>query len=122
MALGSHTRHGSVIKSPLELDNVGHELVVQARACEGRGHVHAVLKDVPEDLGGGGDDAGATSGADSDIESAVGMLDDDGRDGRERPLEGADKVSWRGEVAEYVGNARNRKVVHLIVSYEISLD
>lgn len=121
MAPAAHAGDGGVVEGVLEGDLVGHELVVEAGGGDGVYGGEVAVEEVPEDLGGGADDAGAACGADDGGEVAVGGLGDDGGDGGEGPLAGAHVVGGAGGVAEFVVEAGDGEVVHLVVEHDARL-
>lgn len=78
-----------------------------------------LVENVPQHLGGSGDDAGAAGSADDGVERAVGERSNDGGDGGERTFVGADVVCDGGGKAEFVADAGNGEVVHFVVPVTI---
>jgi len=76
-----HELDGGVVVRVLETHDVRQQLIVQTRFGQGLRGREVLVEHVPEVLDGGGDDAGAAGGADDEVEAAVGVLDDGGRDG-----------------------------------------
>lgn len=76
-----HELDGGVVVRVLETYDVRQQLIVQARFGQGLRGCEVLVEHVPEVLDGGGDDAGAAGGADGEVEAAVCILDDGGRDG-----------------------------------------
>jgi hypothetical protein len=65
-------------------------------------------------LDGRRDDAGATGGADNEVDGAVCVLHDAGRHGGERSLARADVVCGGGDEAECVTGTRDAEVYFFV--------
>jgi hypothetical protein len=107
----SHERHGAAVSRVLKHNLIGHELIVEARCREGVRQAHVEVEHVAQREDGARRDLGAAGGADDKVRLAVGPLNDDGRDGREGPLAGADEIGRARNVTEAIGLVVNGEVV-----------
>ena len=71
-----------------------------------------MVEHVPKVLDSGGDDAGATGGADNVVKGVVIVVtgDDSRGDGGHGAFARADIVGWGGRVAEWIGDVRKGEV------------
>ena len=67
-------------------------------------------------LGGGADDSGTSCGTDGDIQAPIRPFNDNRRNRRKRSFAGTDVVRRGRLEAEFVGDAGDGEVVHLVVS------
>lgn len=107
--------NSAVIIRVLDIDNVRAELVVQTGLRQRLGRRQVPVEHVVQVLDGGGNNTTAARRADHKVQLAVGLLDDDGGNGGQGPLAGADVVGRAGDVAEGVAGAGDAEVVHLVV-------
>lgn len=110
MAAALHRPYRFVVEAVLEADLVGDELVVQARLGEGVNGAHVAVDQVDDALHRGCCNATAACCACHEIERAVGVGDNHGRDGGQRSFARLDVVGRRWDVTELIGGPGDREV------------
>ena len=102
----------------LQLDLVGHPLIMEARRIHRLLNVQSVIHYAHQHIGNGSNDGGPAFCAEHQEELAV-FQHDGGRHGRQRPLAGTDGIRRPLDQSKHVGHAWLRgEIVHFIVKQE----